>query len=553
MNQGLEGHVDERTQQLAKANTHLQKQVDERKLAETELAQQRSFLRQIIDLNPNFIFAKDRESRFTLVNQAVAEAYGTSVETLIGKTDHEFNSNREEVEGFCADDLAVMNTLNEKFIPEETMTDATGRVRWLQTVKRAILSDDGTANQVLGIATDITARKQAEEALLQSEEQLRQSQKMEAVGKLAGGVAHDFNNLLTAINGYSEICLRRLTPDNPVYHNIEQIKKAGDRAASLTRQLLAFSRKQILQPRVIDLNQVVVEMNEMLHRLIGEDIDLLMKLAPDLGKVMADPNQVEQVLMNLLINARDAMPDGGKLTIETSNFYIGGEYAARHMSVRPGYYVMLAVTDTGCGMDAATQERIFEPFFTTKEVGKGTGLGLATVYGIVKQSEGNIWVYSEVNHGTSFKIYLPFVETATGESKGKTAKREFAKGSETVLLVEDEELVRKMTSEILQESGYQVLAAKNGREGLRLGQQHPGVIHLMLTDVVMPQMSGRELAERLTPFRHDMKVLYMSGYTDDAIVHHGVLDEGTAFIGKPFDPVDLTRKIREMLETDSVS
>ena len=522
--------------------------VTERKLAEEELAKQRSFLRQVIDLNPSFVFAKDREGRFTLVNQAIAEAYGVSVEDLLGKTDADFNSNEDEVEQFRRDDLEVMDTLQEKVIPEEAITDAGGQLRWLQTIKRPIVSGNGTANQILGISTDITARKQAEEALSRSEDQLRQAQKMEAVGQLAGGVAHDFNNLLTAINGYSEICLRSLTPEDPLYRKIEEIKKAGDRAASLTRQLLAFSRKQILQPKIIDLNRVVADLNKMLPRLIGEDIDLVIGLAPDLGNVKADPNQIEQVLLNLSINARDAMPKGGKLTIETSNVNIGEEYAGQHTSVRPGDYVMLAVSDTGSGMDAQTQAHIFEPFFTTKGVGKGTGLGLATVYGIVKQSEGNIWVYSEVGVGTSFKIYLPCVESSDKRVQARTDNPKSSKGAETVLLVEDEELVRNLATEVLRESGYQVLEAKHGNEALIMGKQHDGVIHLMLTDIVMPQMGGRELVEHLAPLRRDMKVLYMSGYTDDAIVHHGVLEEGTAFIGKPFTPDTLARKVREILD-----
>jgi signal transduction histidine kinase/ActR/RegA family two-component response regulator len=417
----------------------------------------------------------------------------------------------------------------------------------LQTIKRPIVSPDGTVSQMLGIATDITARKQTEEALHRSEEQLRQAQKMEAVGKLAGGVAHDFNNLLTVINGHTALSLRRLGPEDPLYRKLEAIREAGERAASLTRQLLAFSRKQIMQPKVLDLNHVIFETNKMLQRLIGEDVDLLIGLTPDLGKIKADPGQIEQVLMNLAVNARDAMPKGGKVTIETQNVYIDEEYSSRHLSVRPGQYVMLAVSDTGCGMNAATQERIFEPFFTTKETGKGTGLGLSTVYGIVKQSGGNVWVYSEVGQGTTFKIYLPCVESPAEEFKLITADAQATPGTETVLLVEDEEMVRNMTREILQESGYQVLEAKHGHEALLVAERHNGPIHLMLSDVVMPQMSGRELAEQLSPMRREMKVLYMSGYTDDAIVHHGVLDEGMAFIEKPFTPNALTHKLREVL------
>ena len=402
------------------------------------------------------------------------------------------------------------------------------------------------ANQSL--QAEVNERKSAEAELERSEEQLRQSQKMEAIGQLAGGVAHDFNNLLTAISGHSELCLKRLAPSDPLHRHIEGIKRSGERAAALTRQLLAFSRKQILQPKIIDLNQIVVDMNKMLHRLIGEDIDLLMGLAADLGKVKADPNQIEQVLLNLSINARDAMPRGGRLTIETSNVSLSEQFSHDHVAVLPGQYVMLAVSDNGCGMDAETQAHIFEPFFTTKEVGKGTGLGLATVYGIVKQSEGTIWLYSEVGCGTTFKIYLPCVERPMKEVEEETDNFGLLQGTETVLLVEDEEVVREMATEILRDSGYQVLEAKHGHEALTLGRQHAGVIHLMLTDVVMPQMSGRQLAEQLTPLRREMKVLYMSGYTDDAIVHHGVLEEGTAFIGKPFTPSALARKVRELLD-----
>jgi len=525
-------------------NAELERRVAERT---AELAEQRAFLRQVIDLDPNFIFAKDREGRFTLVNQAIAEAYGTSVDGLLGKRDADFNPNEGEVEQFRRDDLEVMDTLKEKFIPEEVITDAGGQARWMQTIKRPIVAPDGTVSQMLGVATDITARKRAEEALNASEEQLRQAQKMEAVGKLAGGVAHDFNNLLTVINGHTDLALRNLDGTHPIYRKLTAIKEAGGRAASLTRQLLAFSRKQILQPKVLDLNQVVFETNKILRPLIGEDIDLLIGPAPDLGKVKADPNQLEQVLMNLAVNARDSMPKGGKLTIETDNVYVDEAYASRHFSVTPGHYVVLAITDTGCGMNEATQSRIFEPFFTTKEVGKGTGLGLSTVYGIVKQSGGYVWVYSEVGRGTTFKIYLPRVDSPSEELKLRPAEVELRAGTETVLLVEDEETVRDMTREILQESGYQVLEARHGQEALRIAGQYPGAIHLMLSDVVMPQMSGRELAEQLTPLRKDMKVLYMSGYTDDAIVHHGVLEAGVAFIEKPFTPNGLARKVRETL------
>lgn len=427
------------------------------------------------------------------------------------------------------------------------MRDIAERTAEIKTLN-AGLENHVTERTAQLIATNQELEREVSERKM-AEEQLRQAQKMEAVGKLAGGVAHDFNNLLTAINGHSDLAMRRLKQDDPLYDKLEKIKKAGERAATLTHQLLAFSRKQILQPKVLDLNQVVFEMNKMLQPLIGEDIDLLTKLKPDLGMVKADPGQLEQVLMNLSVNARDAMPKGGKLTIETANVYLDEDYAGRHLSITPGWYVMLAVSDTGSGMDAQTQERIFDPFFTTKEVGKGTGLGLSTVYGIVKQSGGSIWVYSELGRGTTFKVYLPCVNRCAEEPVSSTDSNKLSEGNETVLLVEDEEMVREMAKEILEESGYRVLEAKHGHEALLIAGQYRGPIHLMLSDVVMPQMSGRELAEQFISLRKDMKVLYMSGYTDDAIVHHGVLDEGTSFIEKPFTPNALARKIRETLNT----
>ena len=365
---------------------------------------------------------------------------------------------------------------------------------------------------------------------------------------MAGGIAHDFNNLLTAIIGYSDLTLRRLPPGDPLRRNVEEIKRAADRAASLTRQLLAFSRKQVLQPKVLDLNTVVAEMHQMLQRLIGADIALRTVLEPALGHVRADPAQLEQVVMNLVLNARDAMPQGGKLLIETANVELDEELARRYVSVQSGPHVMLAVSDTGQGMDEDTCARIFEPFFTTKERGKGTGLGLSTVYGIVKQSGGSIWVYSEVGRGTTFKIYLPRVEEATDALLPSAAPTAMPPGTETVLLVEDDAVVRQMTRGILEMSGYQVLEAAQGSEALLVAEQQGEAIQLLLTDVVLPQMSGRELAKQLTSLHPEVRVLYMSGYTDEAIVHYGVLDEGTAFLEKPFTPDGLLRKVRAVLD-----
>jgi len=379
-------------------------------------------------------------------------------------------------------------------------------------------------------------------------EQLRQSQKMDAVGQLAGGVAHDFNNLITVITGYSDLLLRGMPSTSPVFRKLSEIKKAGDRAASLTRQLLAFSRKQVFQERVVDLNSIVADMDKMLQRLIGEDIDLVSLLEPSLCWIKADPGQIEQVLLNLAVNARDAMPRGGKLTIETRHAILDEAYVKSHLAAKPGRWLMLAVSDTGIGMDSETQKRIFEPFFTTKEIGKGTGLGLATVYGIVKQSGGNIWVYSEPDKGTTFKIYLPIAEEFAN-MESKTCQSEIALGQGTILLVEDDELVRDLAADILEPSGYRVLPAANGVEALRICAEHVGKIELMITDVVMPQMGGRELAERVALMRPDTLVLYISGYTDDAVVRHGVLDEEMSFLQKPFTPDSLARKVGDLLDT----
>jgi DNA-binding response OmpR family regulator/signal transduction histidine kinase len=382
------------------------------------------------------------------------------------------------------------------------------------------------------------------------EEQLRQSVKMEAIGTLAGGVAHDFNNLLTIILGNSDIALQRIDKDNPFIKNIEQIRRAGQRAALLTSQLLAFSRKQVVQPKVINLNEVIADTEKMLKRLIGEDIDLVSMLDSRLARVMADPGLIEQVIINIAINARDAMPHGGKLTIETVNVYLGEDYARHHLEVVPGHYAMVAVSDTGCGMDEATLSHIFEPFFTTKTKGKGTGLGLSVVFGIVKQSGGHIWVYSEPGNGTTFKVYLPTVEQDP-ESLEAGAEREEPPvgGGETVLLVEDDDAVRDLAGGVLREYGYTVYEAHDGYQALKLYNSHEGPIHLLVTDVVMPGMNGRELAQKIESLRPALKVLFVSGYTDNAIVHHGVLDAGTAFLQKPFTPEALARKVREVIDS----
>jgi len=371
---------------------------------------------------------------------------------------------------------------------------------------------------------------------------------MEAVGRLAGGVAHDFNNLLTGIIGYAELLQLRLDPQDPHRREVEEIRKAGERAASLTRQLLAFSRKQILQPKKLNLNTVVRDMEKLLQRLIGEDIYLVTNLEAGLGPVEADPGQIEQVIINLAVNARDAMPLGGKLTIETANVELDGAYGYRDINFLPGPYVMVAVSDNGEGMDEETMARIFEPFFTTKASSHGTGLGLSTVYGIVKQSGGYIWVYSEPKWGTTFKVYLPLATSGQEVEKSRPETTTYPQGWETVLLVEDEEVVRELTAAALKQYGYQVLVARDPEEALDICEKVESSIHLLLTDVVMPGMSGRQLAERLTARYQDLKVLYISGYAENAISHHGVLDPGIAFLAKPFTPNALVSRVRKVLD-----
>jgi signal transduction histidine kinase len=381
-----------------------------------------------------------------------------------------------------------------------------------------------------------------------AEERLRQSQKMEAIGKLAGGVAHDFNNMLSVILGYTELALNGLDPDEPMHADLREIKHAGERARDLTRQLLAFSRKQVLSPRVLQLDAVLRNLEQMLRRLLGEGIELALVVHRKSGKIHADPSQIEQVVMNLVVNARDAMPSGGKLIIETSDVELDGNYAAQHPDVVPGSYVMLAVTDTGIGMTKDTQAHIFEPFFTTKEHGKGTGLGLATVFGIVRQSGGHIWLYSEPGRGSTFKVYFP--RTLLPE-EGGTAKLTPARnldGVETILIVEDDAQVRALASTVLRRSGYNVLEAESAGDAILIVEEYPARIHLLLTDVVMPRMNGKQLAERLLRLRTDLLVLYMSGYTDNAIVHHGVLDAGAAYLQKPLTPDSLLRRVRDLLD-----
>jgi two-component system cell cycle sensor histidine kinase/response regulator CckA len=418
-----------------------------------------------------------------------------------------------------------------------------GRIIEVEVASHSITH--GGESAVLCVLNDVTERNQLEE-------RLRQAAKMEAVGMLAGGIAHDFNNLLTIINGYSHILLGSLPEGDPNHAAAEQIMKAGERAAALTRQLLAFSRRQVLQPRILDLNQLVTGLENMLRRLIGEDVDLRLVCGGDLGQVSADPGQVEQVIINLAVNARDAMPGGGILTIETSNVTLDAHYALGHTTIKPGEYVALVVSDNGAGMDPSTRARLFEPFFTTKEEGKGTGLGLTTVFGIVKQGGGSVEVYSDPGHGTSVKVFLPRQGRRPNEEVA-LAPVKGGRGTETILLVEDDEAVRKLVRETLLKQGYTVRDAQHAAAARHIAASHPGPIHLLITDVVMPLEGGRELAASLTRLRPETKVLFMSGYTDQAVVNNGLLNSEAAFLQKPFTPAALAAKVRETLDSNGES
>jgi nitrogen-specific signal transduction histidine kinase/ActR/RegA family two-component response regulator len=405
----------------------------------------------------------------------------------------------------------------------------------------------------MGIEVDVTARHEAEDRIRSIESQLLQAQKLEAVGRLAGGIAHDFNNLLTVISGTTSLARRRLSPNSPLSGELADIEEAAERAAALTRQLLAFSRRQSLNPAVLEINEVIARLDGLLRRTLGEDLELRMILSPDTGRVRADPGQLEQVLLNLAVNARDAMPDGGTLTIESAALTIEGDYASTHLGIEPGPYAMLSVSDTGVGMDALTCARVFEPFFTTKEVDKGTGLGLSTVYGIVKQSGGSIFVYSEPGHGATFKIYLPRVaEPATDRPpRPVTPAPPDARRREVILLAEDAADVRRFTARVLREAGYEVLEAGDVETGIEAATSYQGHIDLVLTDVMMPRGTGRQLVEHLRLLHPEIAVVYMSGYTDDTVLQRAVIEAGTAFIQKPFSPTLLLTQVRAVLDTDA--
>ncbi|MHB8066917.1 MAG: ATP-binding protein [Desulfobaccales bacterium] len=542
------GQIDQLALAFDEMAATLQKREIERRQSEEDLRRSEEKYRVLVNQVPAVVYKGYLDWSL--------DCFDDKIEKITGYSKEDFNSRRvtwldlifpEDIEQ--ARKRFAEAGQNDRFCLNECrIRKKSGEVCWIQLRNQIIDDSAGNPDYISGVFFDITDRKQLED-------QLAHAQKMEAVGLLAGGIAHDFNNLLSAIMGYSEILMLDLKVDEPLYQCAEEVMKAADQGAALTKKLLAFSRKQILQPRLIDLNAIVTDMDKMLRRLLGEDLDLETYYAANLGLVKADPGQIEQILMNLAVNARDAMPEGGKLTIETASVYLDESYAQSHAEVSAGPYVMMAVTDNGAGMDPERLSHIFEPFFTTKECGKGTGLGLAMVYGIVKQSGGHIWVYSEPGQGTTFKVYFPRAGEGSLPLAPQPARTRILPitGKETILLVEDDTVLQGLVTRALRKYGYTVWEAANGKEALAICEKEKGPVHLLLTDVVMPQMGGRELAERLVPLRPGIKVLYMSGYTTNAVVHHGVLDAGINFIQKPVKILSLIQKVREVLESEAPS
>ena len=515
--------------------------------AEEALLRSEERFRELYDKAPVGYHEFDTEGRITSVNRTEMEMMGYRLEEMLGQPVWKFSVEEEISRQQILAKLA--GTLPPSRDLERTQRRKDGSTFPALIVNSLLRDRTGKTIGIRSTLQDVTERKKAEQEKEVLVEQLRQSQKMEAIGRLAGGIAHDFNNLLTVIKGYSQLSLAETREYDPIRGNIEEIERASDRAADLTRQLLAFSRRHVLDLKVLDLNTLLKDFDKMLRRILGEDIELVMLFAEGLGKVKTDPGQIEQVMMNLAVNARDAMPAGGKLIIETANVELDEAYTQAHISTKPGRYVRVSVSDTGTGMSREVMDHIFEPFFTTKGKGKGTGLGLSTVYGIVKQSGGNIWTYSELDLGTTFKIYLPRVEEEADSLPRRDEIGYLPRGNEIILLVEDEASLRSLAARILQAQGYRVLEAAHGEEALRIAQESTGQdLHLLLTDVVMPQMGGKELVGRLKKLRPEIKVLFISGYTDNIIISHDILGPNTAFLQKPFSIGELVRRVREILD-----
>jgi len=515
--------------------------ITKRKRMEEALRASRQITEGIINAIPVRVFWKDNNLIYLGCNTAFARDAGfADPKDVIGKDDYQMGWH-DQAELYRADDRQTIESGVSISNREEPQTTPAGNTITLLTSKMPLRNSKGEITGVLGTYVDITGQ-------LQMEAQFRQTHKLEAVGRLAGGVAHDFNNMLGVILGYTDMALDQASPAQPLYTNLQEIKKAAERSADLTRQLLAFARKQPIAPKILNLNDAVENLLHMLRRLIGEDINLVWRPGADLCQVKLDPSQIDQVLANLCLNARDAIANGGKIILETGKTSIDTNYCAEHIEAIPGEYVFLSVGDDGCGMDKETLAHIFEPFFTTKDVGKGTGLGLATVYGIVKQNNGFIYAYSEPGIGTTFRIYLPQVEAGAVKTAATCAVKVPGAKGETILLVEDEPSLRAVYKMFLDDLGYNVLLAETSKDALELSKRHPGDIHLLLTDVIMPGMNGRQLADLVCAEKPDINVLFMSGYTADVVVESGVLEQNKAFISKPFTRDELACKIRDILE-----
>jgi PAS domain S-box-containing protein len=535
----------ERVEAVKTAYEILKNEVAERQKAEQALRDNERFLTHIFDSIQDGLTILDAFYNIHRVNPTM-ERWFPRRRPLIGKKCYAaFHGRRSPCKVCPTRQTLETGAAASKMIP---VSRDDGTSAWVEIYTYPLMDpDSGKINGVIEYVKDVSERVRTEEALRRSEEQLRQSQKMEAVGRLAGGIAHDFNNILTALSGYSELLMLSLGAQNPLSQDVQEIQRAADRAATLTQQLLAFSRKQIINPQPLHLNEVVVNMDKMLRRLIRENVHLQTILDPELGAVLADRSQIEQVVVNLVVNAQDAMPQGGRLTLETANVDLGQDYGREQAPAPPGPYVRLTVSDTGIGMDRETREHLFEPFFTTKKRGEGTGLGLSMTYAIVNQGGGFIEVDSEPGQGAALRVYLPRLAGTPEPTEASWNAAEEQVVSETILLAEDEEIVRQVTQRILAGSGYTVLEAGSGPEALKISEQYQGRIHLVLTDVLMPEMTGPQLAAALTRRRPEMKVLFMSGHADDVLGHHGVLEPGIAFIQKPFRRDDLLRKLQEVL------